>query len=275
MQHIGVKPNSESFTSVLSACAGLTALEQGKEIHGEIIRCGFQSDVFVGSALVNMYGKCGSIKNARGVFDKMNQRDVVSWTTMIEGYAMYGCGKEALALFEEMKQSGTKPNDVTLLGVLSACCHSGLVNEGIQYFNYTSQHYHIEPGMEHYSCMVNLLGRAGKFDEAQNFINKMHIKPGVTVWGSLLGACRIHNNIKLGEEIAERIFVLEPENSAPYMLLSNMYAEAGRWDDVEKLQKMMKDRKVKKKPGCSWIEVDEQVYAFLVEKKVTCTKTIN
>jgi len=275
MQHIGVKPNSETFTSVLSACAGLTSLEQGKEVHGEIIRCGFQSDVFVGSALVNMYGKCGSIKNARRVFDKMNQRDVVSWTAMIEGYAMHGCGKEALMLFEEMKQSGTKPNDVTLLGVLSACCHSGLVNEGLQYFNYMSQYYHIEPGMEHYSCMVNLLGRAGQFDEAQNFINKMPIKPGVTVWGSLLGACRIHNNIKLGEQIAEHIFVLEPENCTPYMILSNMYAESGRWDDVEKLQRLMKDGKVKKKPGCSWIEVDEQVYAFVVEKMVTCTKTTN
>eukprot|EP01018_Ginkgo_biloba_P001352 Gb_05293 [translate_table: standard] len=263
MQVVGVKSNSETVASVLPACATLAALEQGKEIHEDIIKNGFQSDVFVGSALVDMYAKCGSIKNARDVFDKMHQRDVVSWTAMIDGYAMHGCAKEALNLFELMQHSGTNPNHVTLVSVLSACCHAGLVDEGRRYFDYMSQYYHIKPAMEHYGCMVDLLGRAGRLNEAEDFINRMPIKPAATVWGPLLCACRIHNNIELGERVAEYLFELDPENAAPYVLLSNIYAEAGRWDDIEKVRKMMKDRRVIKKPGCTWIEVDNRVYAFL------------
>eukprot|EP01018_Ginkgo_biloba_P001353 Gb_22629 [translate_table: standard] len=263
MQLTGVKPNEKTFASVLPACANLTALEQGKEIHEEIISSQFESDVFVGSALVDMYAKCGSIENARDVFDKMHQRDVVSWTAMIEGYAMHGYGKEALKLFEQMQHSGTNPNQVTLVGVLSACCHAGLVEEGRQYFDCMSHTYHIKPAMEHYGCMVDLLGRAGLLDEAQDLINKMPMTPDASVWRCLLGACRIHNNIELAECLAERLFELDSKNDAPYVLLSNIYAEAGRWDDIERVRKMMKDRRVKKKPGCSWIEVNKQMYAFL------------
>eukprot|EP01018_Ginkgo_biloba_P013574 Gb_33693 [translate_table: standard] len=264
MQLEGMKPNSKTFASVLPACANLAALEQGKDIHDELVRCGFQSDVFVGNALVDMYAKCGSIENARHVFDTMPQRDVVSWTSMISGYAMHGCGKEALKLFRQMQHSGTKPDHVTLVGVLSACCHAGLVDEGWQYFDWMSQYHHITPTMEHYGCMVDLLGRAGRLDEAEDFINKMPIKPDANVWGSLLGACRLHNNIELGVCVAEHLFELDPNNGAPYVLLSNTYATAGRWDDLEKVRKTMKERRVKKKPGCSWIEVNKLVNTFLV-----------
>eukprot|EP01018_Ginkgo_biloba_P001220 Gb_33294 [translate_table: standard] len=259
----GVKPNSKTFASVLPACASLAALEQGKEIHEEIIKSGFQSDAAVGSALVDMYAKCGSIDNARSVFDKMHRRDVVSWTTIIEGYAMHGCGKEALKLFQQMQHSGVKPNHVTLVSVLSACCHSGLVDEGRQYFDCMSQYYHITPAMEHYGCIVDLLGRAGRLDEAYDLINEMPIKPDATVWGCLLGACRIHHNVELGKCVAEKLFELDPKNPAPYVLLSNIYAAVGKWDGIEKVRKMMKDRMVKTKPGCSWIEVNKQVYTFL------------
>eukprot|EP01018_Ginkgo_biloba_P034623 Gb_37261 [translate_table: standard] len=264
MQLAGVKANSQTFAVVLPACANLVALEQGKEVHEVIVRSGFQCNVFVGSALVDMYAKCGTIEFARNVFDKMLQPDVVSWSAIIVGYAMHGCGKEALQLFEQMQQSGTKPDYVTFLGVLSACCHAGLVDEGWQYFDCMSQYYHITPAMEHYCCMVDLLGRAGHLDEAQDFISKMPIEPDASVWACLLSACRIHTNIELGECVAESLFKLDPKNAAPYVVLSNIYATAGRWDDIEKVRKMMKDRRVKKNPGCSWIEVNKQKHAFIV-----------
>eukprot|EP01018_Ginkgo_biloba_P002677 Gb_01638 [translate_table: standard] len=257
-----MKPDSDIFAGVLPACANLAALEHGKELHRDIIKSGFQNDIFVGNALVDMYAKCGSLEAACQVFDRMPTRNVISWTAMIVGYAMHGCGKEALQLFEEMQHSNTKPNYVTMVGVLSACGHAGLVDDGWQYFNSMSQDYHITPEVEHYCCMVDLLGRAGRLHEAQDFINKMPIIPGVDLWGSLLGACRIHKNIELGECVAERLFELDPENAAHYVLLSHIYADAGRWDDVGKVRKMMRDRRVKKTAGCSWIEVDNKVYAF-------------
>eukprot|EP01018_Ginkgo_biloba_P013193 Gb_32457 [translate_table: standard] len=263
MQLSGMKLAANTFASILPACTNLAALEQGMEIHEEIVRSGFASNIFVQNALIDMYAKCGNIKMAQDLFDKMPQRDVVSWTAMIAGYAMHGCGKEALKLFEQMQQSGTNPNHITLVCVLSACCHAGLVDKGRQYFNSMSQYYHVTPAMQHYVCMVDLLGRAGRLDEAHSFINNMPIKPDATVWSCLLSACRIHKNIELGEYVAERLFDLNPKNASPYVLLSNIYAAAGRWDDTEKLRRLMKDRKVKKLPGCSWIEVNKQVHSFL------------
>eukprot|EP01018_Ginkgo_biloba_P002727 Gb_38068 [translate_table: standard] len=264
MQQAGVKPDSKTFTTVLPVCANLAALEQGMEIHEEINRSGFQSDIFVANALLDMYSKCGSIEKARSLFDEMHQRNSVSWTTMIAGYAMHGYGKEALKLFEQMQHSGMNPDHVTFVCVLSACCHAGLVDEGQHHFDRMSRHYQITPTIQHYGCMVDLLGRAGRLDEAHDFINKMPIKPDASVWRCLLGACRIHNNIELGESVAERLLELDPQNAAPYVLLSNIYAAAGRWSDTENVRRMMKVRRVKKTPGCSWIEVNKQVHAFLV-----------
>eukprot|EP01018_Ginkgo_biloba_P013141 Gb_38249 [translate_table: standard] len=264
MQLAGVKAEPNTFASVLPACANLAALEQGMEVHEDIIKRGFLSDIFVQSALIDMYAKCGRIEKARSVFDQMYQRNVVSWTALIAGYAMHGFGKEALNLFDQMQQSGVSPNHITLVCVLTACCHAGLVDEGRHYFDCMSPYYHISPAMIHYVCMVDLLGRAGHLDEAQDIISKMPIEPDANVWICLLGACRIHNYIELGERVAERLFELDPKNGAPYVLLSNLYAAAGRWDDSENVRRMMKDRRVKKTPGCSWIEVNKQVHAFLV-----------
>eukprot|EP01018_Ginkgo_biloba_P033709 Gb_29557 [translate_table: standard] len=258
----GIKPNSETFSIILSACVHLEALDQGKKVHEIIIKNGSQFNRFVGSALVDMYAKCGSIENAQNVFDKMPQRDVVSWNAMIVGYALHGYGKEALQLFEQMQHVGVNPDRITFVGVLSACCHAGWVDEGWQLFARMGM-FHVTPTKEHYCCMVDLLGRAGCLDEAQDFINKMPIKPDAAVWSSLLSACRIHANMELGECVAEYLFELEPENAAPYVLLSNIYATASRWNDIEKVRKMMNDRRVKNKPGCSWIEVNQHVYAFL------------
>eukprot|EP01018_Ginkgo_biloba_P032095 Gb_20503 [translate_table: standard] len=257
MQRMGIQLHEFTFASVLPGFATLGALEQGKEIHEEIIRSGFHSNVFLGNALVDMYSKCASVEDACTFFDKMPSRNVVSWTTMIIGCAMHGISKKALKLFEQMQHSGTNPDHVTFIG------HAGLVDEGWQYFDCMSQYYHITPGLEHYGCMVDLLGRAGRLDEAQDFINKMPIKPDAAVWGSLLGACRIYTNIKLGEHAAECLFELDPKNDAPYVLLSDIYGAAGRWDAIDKVRRRMKDRRVKKKPGCSWITVNKQVHAFL------------
>eukprot|EP01018_Ginkgo_biloba_P019175 Gb_04167 [translate_table: standard] len=261
---VDVIPNLVSMVSVLPACAHLAALQQGKWIHGYIIRSGFESDIAVGTALINMYAKCGSIDDARQLFDKMSERDVVSWSAMIAGYGMHGHGEKALALFSQMRQKGIKPNHITFISVLSACSHTGLVDEGWQYFDSMIQDYFITPTVEHYACMVDLLGRSGLLVEAQNFIQKMPLEPDARVWGALLGACRIHCNFVLGEHVAERLFELEPENAGCYVLLSNIYAEAGRWDDVAKVRTMMKDRGLKKTPGCSLIEINNRVHAFHV-----------
>eukprot|EP01018_Ginkgo_biloba_P034750 Gb_24815 [translate_table: standard] len=268
MQLAGIKPDSGTFVIVLPACAYLAAMNEGKEIHEVIIKSGFQSNVFVGSALVDMYVKCGSIENARNVFDKVNQQDLVLWNAMIVGYAMHGCGKEALQFFEQMQHCGMNPDQVTFVGVLSACCHSGLVDEGSQYFSSMSEYYHITPTIKHYGCMVDLLGRAGRLDEAQDFINKMPVKPDAALWGCLLSACRIHTNIELGERVAERFFELDPQNPTPYVLLSNIYAAASRWDGIERVRNMMKDKRVKKNPGCSWIVINKKAYAFFVGEKL-------
>lgn len=175
---------------------------------------------------------------------------------------MHGCGNESLKLFDQMKLSGMCPDEITLLSVLSACSHAGLVDEGYQCFTCIND-YHITPIMEHYSCMVDILGRAGRLDEALDFINEMPIKPSASVWSCLLAACRVHNNVELAECAAEHIFELESESAIPYVLLSNIYATVGRWGDIAKVRQMMNDRGIKKTAGCSWIEVNKQVHAFL------------
>eukprot|EP01018_Ginkgo_biloba_P015301 Gb_10775 [translate_table: standard] len=264
MQLSSVKLNSVTIASVLSACANLAALVRGKEMHACIIRHGHESDIFAGTALVDMYARCGIIDHARRVFDQMSHRDVALWNAMIVGYAMHGNGEKALALFNHMQQAGVMPNQITFSGVLSACRHAGLVVEGWQYFDCMRHDYHITPSIEHYACMVDLLGRAGCMNEAYDFINKMPVEPDACVWGALLGACRIHCNMELAESVAERLFELEPENTGNYVLLSNIYAVSGRWDDVAKVRKLMKERGLRKRPGCSWIEVNNRVYEFIV-----------
>eukprot|EP01018_Ginkgo_biloba_P026101 Gb_02613 [translate_table: standard] len=267
MQLAEMKPNQSTFTSVLSACASLETLKQGKEIHGLIIKMGFDLDMFVGNALTTMYAKCGNISDAYTVFEKMPDHNVVSWNAIIAGYAQHGFGKEALQCFEQMLQAGVMPDPITFVGVLSACSHAGLVDEGWHYFDTMNRNFSITPREEHYACMVDLLGRSGRLGEAEEFINKMPFEPTVVVWKALLGACRIHVNMELGKRAAEHIFELEPQNAAGYVLLSNIYAASGRWNDVAKVRLLMKNRGVKKKPGCSWIEIKNKVHAFLVEDR--------
>ena len=257
------KPNSVTIVSVLLACAHLAAVEQGKEVHGYIVRNGFESNVSVGSSLIDMYGKCGSIELSRQVFDKVPQKDVASWTTMIAGYGMHGCREDVFSVFNEMQESGVAPNHVTFIAVLSACSHAGLVDKGRQFFNIMISKYQITPSMEHYACMVDLLGRAGHLDEAFNFIKNMSVEPRTDVWGALLAACRIHCNIDLGEHAAYHLFKLELENAGNYILLSNIYANAGMWDAAAEVRVMMVNRGLKKGPGRSWIDVKNDDHEFV------------
>eukprot|EP00253_Pinus_taeda_P025313 PITA_25313 len=264
MLEAGVKSDSVAIASVLQACAHLAALLQGKTIHDFVLRNGLDEELLVVNALITMYTKCGSIGYAHKLFDEMFERDVISWNAIIGGYAMHGYGEDALKLFYRMQQVGMKPDHITFVSLLSACSHAGLVDEGWQYFDRMSQDYHIMPRVKHYACMVDLLGRAGLIDEAQNLINEMPLEPDADVWGALLGACRIHGNIELAEKVAEHLFNLEPENSGYYVLLSNIYAAAGRWADVTKVRIMMKHRRLKKTTGCSLIDVNRQINKFLV-----------
>jgi pentatricopeptide repeat protein len=262
LQLEGVVPDLVTIVIALSACAKLAAVQLGKQIHDYIIRNGLDSAIFIMNALIDMYTKSGSIELAGHVFDKMPERDLVSWNAMIVGYGKYGYGKESLAHFYQMQQAKIKPDNVTFTGVLNACSHAGLVDEGWQYFHCMTQNYQITPVMEHYSCMVDLLGRAGHLGEAYYFIQMMPLEPSADVWGALLGACRNYCNIDLGEHVANHLFELEPKNAGNYALLSNMYAKAGRWDDVAKVRTMMKDRGLIKRPGCSWIEVNTKNHVF-------------
>eukprot|EP01018_Ginkgo_biloba_P012654 Gb_23605 [translate_table: standard] len=268
MHQAGVNLNDFTFASALSACASQApAIEHGKQIHACITKTGFDSAVCVGSALVTMYAKCGSLDGANKVFEKMEERDVIFWNAMIAAYAQHGCGKEALQLFEQMQQQGMKPDHITFVGVLSACSHVGFVDEGCTYFSSMTEYHHITPKAEHYACMVDLIGRAGRLDEATDFINKMPFEADAMIWRTLLGACRVHGNMELGKRAAECILELEPQDSAAYVLLSNIYGAAGKWDDRAKVRKLMEDRGLKKETGYSWIEVDRKVHTFIARDR--------
>jgi len=193
----------------------------------------------------------------------MPKRNVVSWTAMIISYAHHGRGKEALQLFEEMQQAGARPNRITFIGVLSACCYLGLVKEGCYYFDSMSRDHGISAQVEHYTCMVDMLGRAGLLAEAEEFVHQMPFEPDPVIWRTLLGACRVHGNVELGKHAAEIVFRQNPQDASSYKLLSNIYATAGRWDDVANVRKIMKERVARKEPGLSWIEVKNQVHSFV------------
>lgn len=266
MQLTGPEPDQFTFSGLLRACVSIVTLENGKQIHAYIIKTGFESCLFVGTNLVDMYAKCGSLFDSKDVFYRMPERNAISWTAMIGGYAQHGHSKEALKLFEQMQWEGIKPNQVTFLCVLSACSNMGLVDEGLSYFDSMTQVHGILPKTEHYACMVDLLGRSGHLDAAKRFITDMPLPPDASVWQSLLGACRIYGNIKLGEWAAQCILELNPQCPATYVL-SNIYAAASRGDDVEKVRQMMRDRGVVKEPGCSWIQVKDRVNTFFVRDK--------
>ncbi|KAL6619371.1 hypothetical protein ACP70R_034510 [Stipagrostis hirtigluma subsp. patula] len=263
MQAHGIEPNKVTIPCVLPAFANVAALMHGRSAHCFAVRKGFLHDIYVGSALVDMYAKCGRVRDARTIFDSMPSRNVVSWNAMIGGYAMHGEAANAVQLFRSMLMRKQKPDIVTFTCVLAACSQAGLTEEGRHYFNEMQQEHGISPRMEHYACMVTILGRAGKLDEAYDLINEMPFEPDGCVWGSLLGSCRVHGNVDLAEVAAEKLFHLEPENAGNYVLLSNIYASKKLWDGVNRVREMMKDVGMKKEKGCSWIEIKNKVHMLL------------
>ncbi|KAI3848391.1 hypothetical protein MKW98_005771 [Papaver atlanticum] len=259
MLKVGMKENQFTFASILPAYSSLTRLEQGMQVHGRIIKSGFVSDILVGNALIDMYFKCGSLIEAKMVFKKMEVRDVVSWTMMITGFGHHGKGKEALDILRMMSSEGFKPDDITFLGGLSACSHCGLVDEGLQIFRLMVDHYGIKLRKEHFACLIDMLGRAGRLKEAEMFIQEMGVGSEVFVWEALLGACSIHGEIELGERSAEKIMKLEPRRNQPYVLLANIYADRGLWEDKERVRESLGMSGLKKKTGNSWIAVQRTV----------------
>lgn len=269
MLQSNIEPTDVTFLSILPACASLGALDLGKWIHAYIDKnIQYSDNISIWTSLIDMYAKCGSIEAAQQVFNSMKHRSLASWNAMISGLAMHGLAEKALELFSRMTNEGYKPDNITFVGVLSACSHAGLLDLGRQYFSSMVQDYAISPDLQHYGCMVNLLGRAGLFDEAEALIQNMEMKPDGAIWGSLLGACRVHKRVELGESVAKHLFELEPENPGVYVLLSNIYAGAGRWDDVARIRTLLNNKGMKKVPGCSSIEVDRVVHEFLVSDKV-------
>ena len=265
----GAKPNQGTFVSVLGACSNLAGLGEGQQVHQIISKTVYQDSTFVVSALINMYSKCGELGTARKMFDDgmTSQRDLVSWNGIIAAYAHHGYGKEAINLFKEMRKSGFKPDDVTYVGLLSACSHAGLVEEGLEYFDELVKDRSILVREDHYACLVDLCGRAGRLKEAFGFIERLETKPSARVWGALLAGCNVHANVKIGKQAAKKLLEVEPENAGTYLLLSNIYASTGKWREAARVRLKMKDKGLKKQPGCSWIEVGNRVHVFVVGDK--------
>ena len=263
MKEEGFQPDAATYVSLLNDCASTGALEWVKDVHRHILEGGHESDVRVGSALIHMYAKSGSIEDAQLVFERMEECDVMSWNIMIGGLGQHGRGQDALELFRKMKADGLVPDACSFVALLSACSHAGLVDEGRQLFC-AMKDYGVEPTAVHYSCMVDLLGRAGLLEEAKRFISSMPVEADAGTWGALLGACRTYGNVELGELAAKEVLKLEPADVSPYVLLSNIYAAAGQWDQVSFIRHMMQERGICKEPGVSWIEISNKVHRFVV-----------
>uniref|UniRef100_A0A2P2JDS2 DYW domain-containing protein n=1 Tax=Rhizophora mucronata TaxID=61149 RepID=A0A2P2JDS2_RHIMU len=253
-----------TYSSALRACASLAAMDSGTQIHSLLSKTIYDKNIVVCNALIDMYAKCGGIKDARLVFDRLQERNEVSWNAMISGYSTHGLSGNAINIFEMMLDAEFKPNKLTFVGVLSACSNAGLLDRGQAYFKSMIQDYGIEPCAEHYTCMVWLLGRSGHLDKAIKLIEEIPFGPSIMAWRALLGACVIHNNIELGRISAEHILAIEPQDESAHVLLSNIYANARRWKHVASVRKGMKEKRVKKLPGLSWIENQGIFHYFTV-----------
>ncbi|XP_011626050.2 pentatricopeptide repeat-containing protein At2g29760, chloroplastic-like [Amborella trichopoda] len=264
----GVKPDNFTIASVLSACGHLGALSIGRWVHACIDECGLRPDIHVGNALIDMYCKCGDTTSGLQVFQGMIEKDLLTWNSIILGLALNGHAREALEFFSKIVESGVRPNGVTFLGVLFACTHKGLIDLGWLHFESMEEVYGVVPDMKHYGCMVDLLSRAGDLDSAYKFVERIPIQPDPVVWRTLLSACAIYGNVSLAEITMEKLLELEPSNSGNYILLSNVYSTAGRWEDAMSIRKLMKDGDVQKAPGCSSIEVDDKVDEPKIEHNI-------
>ncbi|XP_004304934.1 PREDICTED: pentatricopeptide repeat-containing protein At3g12770-like [Fragaria vesca subsp. vesca] len=261
-----IRIDSITLRSAIVACAQVGSLELAKWMDGYVCKSEYRNHVFVNTSLIDMYAKCGSVDSARMVFDRTPNKDVVVWSAMIVGYGLHGRGREAIDVYHSMQHAGVVPNDVTFLGLLTACNHSGLVHEGWELFH-RMRDYGIEPGNHHYSCVVDLLGRAGQLEQAYDFIKKMPIEPGTSVWGALLSSCKIHRNVTLGQYAAEKLLSLDPYEIGHYVQLSNLFASARLWDRVAQVRVLMREKGLIKGIGHSLIEINGKLQAFHVGDK--------
>lgn len=253
----GMKPDSATFGSILPRLSdmGSVGLLLGKSIHCYMEKNGWELNVETGTALVDMYAKCGLISTAFHVFDKMKEKNVLTWSAIICGLAQHGYGERAMLLFEEMKEQGLKPNAITFTGIFSACTHAGLVEEGVKYFYCMVEEYGFEPNIQHYGCLVDLLGKAGRVEEAYGVIHSMKIEPNIVVWGSFLAACKVHKQFKMAEKVIHRVLkVMRPEtDGGVYTLICDLYAMSGKWDEAQRIRDVMIDKNVRKVRGASFI----------------------
>ncbi|KAF5464735.1 hypothetical protein F2P56_014789 [Juglans regia] len=259
----GLLPDQSTFPCAISAAANIAALGMGKSFHACAIKCLGKLNVFVGNSLISFYAKCGTMEDSLLVFHKVSERNIVSWNAVICGYAQNGGGEEAIKFFERMGLVGCRPNSVTLLGILWACNHAGLVDEGYSYFNKAIVE---DPSMlkpEHYACIVDLLSRSGHFRQAEEFLWDLPFDPGIGFWKALLGGCQIHSNVELGQFAAQKILTLYPEDVSSYVMLSNAHSAAGRWSCVSTIRREMKEKGMKRIPGSSWIEIRSKVHVFI------------
>jgi pentatricopeptide repeat protein len=263
----GMKPDSFTLSSVLSVCSRMMALEQGEQIHARMIKTGFVSEVVVGSSMVNMYNKCGSIESASKAFLEMTNRTMILWTSMINGFAQHGWSKQALNLFEDMKLVGVRPNQVTFVGILSACGNAGMTDEAFNYFKMMQKEYKIKPVMDHYVNLVDMLVRLGRLEEAFELIKKMDYEASEFIWSNLIAGCLSQGNLELGCHAAKKLLSLKPKDAETYALLLNMYASAGRFEEVSKVKNIMKEEKVEKLKDWSWISIKDRVYSFETNDK--------
>ncbi|KAG9443433.1 hypothetical protein H6P81_014773 [Aristolochia fimbriata] len=259
----GVRPNDYTLVSVLSACAKIGALDAGRRIHDYIRQNNVKINRQNGTALIEMYAKSGKIICAKQVFDLMKEKGLLTWSVMIVGWAVHGYCVEAFRCFEAMKCAGITPDGVAFLGILTACAHTGLVDQGLWFFNMMRQDYFIEPSVKHYACIVDLFGRAGRLEEALKFIEDMPVEPDYVVWGALFCACSAQKNIQMAELAAQQLLRLEPSHPGSYIFLSNVYARTGRWNDVERVRVKMREKQIEKSPGWSFIEVGSHVHQFV------------
>ncbi|XP_052187663.1 pentatricopeptide repeat-containing protein At2g13600-like [Diospyros lotus] len=267
MRRLLIGQTRSTFSALFHACSCLGSLQHGRLLHAQLIKTPFESNVYVGTALVDMYSKCGSITEAQASFHVISSPNVAAWTALINGYARHGLCSEAILLFENMLEQRVYPNAATFVALLSACVCAGLVNEGMIFFHSMEKYYGVTPTLEHYGCAVDLLGRSGCLQEAEELIKEMPIEADTVVWGALLNSCWFWMDMELGERVADKIFDLDPKNMSAYVIMSNIYAGLGRWGDKMKVRKILRGLEVKKDPGCSWIELHNRVHAFSIEDR--------
>ncbi|POO03902.1 DYW domain containing protein [Trema orientale] len=250
------------LSSLMGVFADFALVEQGKQIHALTTKIPSGLDISVANSILDMYLKCGCIDESERLFNEMLAKNVVSWTVMITGYGKHGLGKEAISLFNKMQQDNIEPDSVAYLAVLSACSHSGLIKEGQEFFSRLCFDNRVKPKVEHYACIVDLLGRAGRLKEAKDLVESMKLKPNVGIWQTLLSACRIHGDLEIGREVGDILIRLDEDNTVNYVMLSNMYADAGYWKECERLRELVKMKGLKKEAGRSWVEIEKEVHFF-------------